>query len=63
MIVAVEMQRNGLSLGKFFTNGEGHRNDEAAPEEKEKKLEKIKWNKLHKTRRFISAKVIVRCTI
>ena len=42
MIVAVEMQRNGLCLGKFFTNGEGHRNEEAATEEKEKKLEKIK---------------------
>ena len=30
--------KSELSLSKLLTNGEGHRNEEAAPEEKEKKL-------------------------
>ena len=41
------MQRSGLnSLGKFFTNGECHRNEKAAPEEKEETLKKENLNKL-----------------
>ena len=41
------MQRCVLSsLGKFFTNGEWHRNEKAAPEEKDEKLKKENLNKL-----------------